>query len=80
LLALDPLREDGCRQLMLLLALSGQRSVALSQYEKCRDTLLNQLGVEPTQETVDLYERIKVGQVGRGTGELRLWPEHHVPV
>ncbi|MCA9969527.1 MAG: hypothetical protein KC425_04885, partial [Anaerolineales bacterium] len=36
LLRLDPLREEGYRQLMLLLALQGQRGAALAQYERCR--------------------------------------------
>jgi hypothetical protein len=39
LLALDPLLEAAHRQMMLLLAASGQRSAALSQYETCRDLL-----------------------------------------
>jgi DNA-binding SARP family transcriptional activator len=38
-LALDPWREEAHRQLMLLLARSGQRSAALAQYETCRKIL-----------------------------------------
>jgi DNA-binding SARP family transcriptional activator len=36
LLAIEPWREEGHRDLMRLLALAGQRSAALVQYELCR--------------------------------------------
>lgn len=58
-LELDPLREAAHRQLMLLLARSGQRNAALAQYETCRATLQAELGVEPQPETTALYERIR---------------------
>jgi len=56
---LEPWREEAHRQLMQLLALNGQRSAALAQYETCRQTLAEELGAEPTAETVTLYERIQ---------------------
>ncbi|RLC75688.1 MAG: hypothetical protein DRI61_14485, partial [Chloroflexi bacterium] len=59
LLALDPWREEAHRELMLLLALTGQRSAALAQYEKCRHLLETELGLEPLEETKALYERIR---------------------
>jgi DNA-binding SARP family transcriptional activator len=58
LLTLEPWMEEAHRQLMLLLTLSGQRSAALAQYELCRDMLDEELGVTPSQPTVDLYRRI----------------------
>jgi DNA-binding SARP family transcriptional activator/predicted ATPase len=58
-LALDPWHEEAHQQLMWLLAESGQRSAALAQYEVCRHTLTEELGVEPAPATVALYERIK---------------------
>jgi DNA-binding SARP family transcriptional activator len=58
---LDPWNEQAHRQLMLLLALSGQRNAALSQYEACRSLLVGELGVEPDQETTTLYESIRDG-------------------
>ena len=61
LLQLDPLREHAHRQLMLLHAYNGQRSAALAQYDTCRQILANELGVEPTPETTDLYEQIRAG-------------------
>ncbi|MCP4425992.1 MAG: hypothetical protein GY803_15985, partial [Chloroflexi bacterium] len=61
-LALDPAGEGGHRQLMRLLADSGQRSAALIQYETCRQILADDLGVEPSPATLTLYEQIKSGQ------------------
>lgn len=59
LLTLDPWREEAHRELMRLLALSGQRSAALTQYEQCRRLLARELGLEPLEETVTLYQQIK---------------------
>lgn len=56
---IDPLRERAYRQLMRLLDLSGQHSQALAQYESLRHNLDRELGVEPDQKTIALYERIR---------------------
>ena len=56
---LEPWREEAHRQLMRLLARSGQRSAALSQYEHCRRALAEELGIEPDEATRALYERIR---------------------
>ncbi|MCP4289578.1 MAG: AAA family ATPase [Gammaproteobacteria bacterium] len=63
LLALESWREEAHRQLMLLLARSGQRGAALSQYETCRQVLEDELGVEPSEETMALYQRIREGNL-----------------
>jgi WD40 repeat protein/DNA-binding SARP family transcriptional activator len=60
---LDPWREKAHRQLMRLLALNGQRGVALTQYETCRRLLAEELGVEPAEETTRLYEQIRDGKL-----------------
>jgi predicted ATPase/DNA-binding SARP family transcriptional activator/uncharacterized protein HemY len=65
LLALDPWREEVHRQVMRLLARSGQRSAALAQYETCRRLLADELGVEPMAETTALYERIRAASARR---------------
>jgi DNA-binding SARP family transcriptional activator/predicted ATPase len=62
LLILEPWQEEAHRQLMHLLALSGQRSAALVQYEHCRRVLIEELGVEPAAETSVLYEQIRDGE------------------
>lgn len=62
---LEPWREEAHRQLMRLLALSGQRGAALAQYKTCRQLLAEELGVEPEQETKRLYEQIRDGELKR---------------
>jgi DNA-binding SARP family transcriptional activator len=57
---LEPWREEAHQQLIRLLARSGQRSAALHQYEQCRCALRDELGVTPQNETIALYERIRV--------------------
>ncbi|HBY97701.1 MAG TPA: adenylate cyclase [Chloroflexi bacterium] len=66
LLELEPWREEAHRQVMALLALSGQRGAALGQYESCRRILNEELGVEPEAETVALYEQIRQGAWEQG--------------
>jgi len=61
MLQLEPWREEAHRQLMLLLAQSGQRSAALAQYELCRQALRSELDVEPAAATLDLVARIRAG-------------------
>lgn len=56
---LEPWNEEAHRHLMRLLALDGQRSAALAQYETCRRMLAEELGIEPATETVALYEQVK---------------------
>jgi DNA-binding SARP family transcriptional activator/predicted ATPase len=57
----EPWREEAHRQLMRLLALDGQRSAALAQYQTCVRVLQTELGVEPSAETSQLFEQIKRG-------------------
>lgn len=59
--ALEPWREVAHRQLMTVLARSGQRAAALAQFEVCRKALHAELGVEPEAATLALYEQIKRG-------------------
>jgi len=58
LLALDPWVEEGHRQMMRLLALSGRRGAALAQYETCCRILKEQVGVQPSEETTALYREL----------------------
>jgi DNA-binding SARP family transcriptional activator len=60
LVALEPLSEEACRDLMRLSLLAGRRSHALAEYEKLQTLLRNELGVEPLKETRDLYESILI--------------------
>jgi DNA-binding SARP family transcriptional activator len=58
ILDLDPLREEIVRNLMTLYSKLGQRSKAIQQYELCRGILQKDLGIEPLEETQDLYRSI----------------------
>ncbi|MHB1319642.1 MAG: BTAD domain-containing putative transcriptional regulator, partial [Anaerolineae bacterium] len=60
-LELDPWREEAHCQMMRALALDGQRSAALAQYETCRRVLAEELGVEPSTQTCELYEQVRAG-------------------
>ncbi len=57
-LELESWREEAHSQMMTILALRGERSAALRQYEHCRQVLWEELGVEPSEETRVLYKRI----------------------
>jgi DNA-binding SARP family transcriptional activator len=67
LLAIEPWHEESHRQLMLLLALTGQRSQALARYEICHQTLTRELGITPSDETTTLYQNILDGQFNSPT-------------
>ncbi|GAB1595834.1 AfsR/SARP family transcriptional regulator [Lysobacter claricitrinus] len=60
----DPLREDVHRDLMQLFVASGQRALALRQFEHCRDLLRRELAIQPMRETQALYRRIADSAVG----------------
>jgi DNA-binding SARP family transcriptional activator/predicted ATPase len=82
LLTLEPWHEEVHQQMMLLLALSGQRSAAMDQFETCRRLLADELGAEPNRDTVDLYRRIVRGEVSaqRRAADLpRDWPADATP-
>jgi DNA-binding SARP family transcriptional activator len=63
LLTLDNLSEAAHRQLMQLYAWSGQQGAAIRQYEQCVGLLEKEIGVEPEEETLTLYEAIKSRQL-----------------
>lgn len=58
LLAFDNTRESVHREMMLLYWLSGDPQMALAQYSRCVQILREQIGVSPTAETCQLYERM----------------------
>ena len=62
---LDILRHDHSyerahRQLMRLYFLTGNRTQALRQYKRCETALREELGVEPSAATKQLYEQIRL--------------------
>lgn len=58
LVALEPLSEEACRDVMRLSLLAGRRSRALVEFEKLQGLLRRELGVEPLKATRDLYDSI----------------------
>ncbi|MDX1664065.1 MAG: AAA family ATPase [Candidatus Promineifilaceae bacterium] len=67
--ALDPLQEDAQQQLMRLQLAAGDRPGALQSYRRCRELLVEELGVEPAPETKALLARVEAPgeQKGRPT-------------
>ena len=59
-----PLSEQAYRRLMAAQALNGQRPAALLTYNQLQETLKNELGLEPSRETVLLANNIDQGRVG----------------
>jgi DNA-binding SARP family transcriptional activator len=62
---LDILRHDHSyerahRQLMRLYFMTGNRTQALRQYKRCEMALREELGVEPSEATKQLYEQIRL--------------------
>jgi predicted ATPase/DNA-binding SARP family transcriptional activator len=80
-LALDLLHEPAHRQLMVLYEQSGQRFAALRQYQVCRETLADELGVDPSGETKDLYQKIQASTlaVSRNLHLIHNLPEQTTP-
>ncbi|MGB3715042.1 MAG: protein kinase [Candidatus Promineifilaceae bacterium] len=62
-LEIDNLREGAYRQLMEILALSGQREGALAVYEKARRLLAEELAMAPSTRTTEIYEKILDGDL-----------------
>ena len=81
-LELEPWWEEAHQQLIRLLALSGHRSDALAQYEKCRRVLAEELDAEPSLETTDLYEQIRDQRLAGPVPSSQRWPgpAHNLPM
>ncbi len=67
LLADDPLQEQHHRDAMRLHMACGRREAALSQFERCRQLLDSELGLQPMADTEDLVAVLR----GRGTAAPR---------
>lgn len=83
LLTIEPWHEEAHRQLIWLLAQSGQRSSALAQYETCRRLLADELAVDPEAATTALAEQIRAGEWAGETPAVPLPlatnPGHNLP-
>jgi predicted ATPase/DNA-binding SARP family transcriptional activator len=63
LLQFTPWDEHVHRRVMQLLAWTGQRGAALRQFEICKQVLWEELGVEPSTDTISLYQHIRAGEL-----------------
>lgn len=77
---LEPWREEAHRQLMRALALSGQRSAALSQYLRCERSLAAELGVPPDAETTALHRQIQNNTLAPGAALRHNLPAQPTPL
>ena len=58
LVALDPLAESRYQALMRVAALVGDRTAGLRAYHACVSALRDELGIEPSRETLDAYQQL----------------------
>lgn len=80
LLELDNWNEPSHRLVMGLLARLGRRSQALAQFESCRQFLRQKLGVEPSAETLQLYQRLLAGDGAAPAAPVtHPLPRHRLP-
>ena len=71
LIAVDPLREPSYQLLMRLHVRNHDRSSALRVYHQCMRTLKRELGISPTQATLDLFTlALKADQMPAAPAEL----------
>ncbi len=77
LLKIDPVNEFALRQYMLALALDGKRTDALKYHKRYSEILLNELGVEPSEETNHIKDLISQGDAD---GLIRqIVPKNNLP-
>jgi len=55
----DPARERTHQQIMRMCYLAGDRTAAIRQFNRCVEALKKELNVDPTQNTLKLYEQIR---------------------
>jgi DNA-binding SARP family transcriptional activator len=63
ILQCDYARERAHRRMMRLHYLSGNRTAALRQYQRCAEALDEELGVGPARSTLALYEQIRADRL-----------------
>src|SRR5713101_2786056 len=76
LLEIDPSDEDAYRETILSYHLSGDRDAALSQFGRLRAALKTELGIEPSQASIELWQYVQSqGQHPIPSNALRLRDE-----
>jgi DNA-binding SARP family transcriptional activator len=78
MLRFDRARERTHRRLMRLFYLTGDRTAALRQFDRCVSALREELGVGPSRSTVVLYKCIQADDLG-GDPAVNLAETGHLP-
>ncbi len=78
-LTLEPWREVAHRQAIQALAMQGERTAALAQFERCQTLLWEELGVDVSAETQQLYDDILANQF-EAFAETELTRMYNFPV
>jgi DNA-binding SARP family transcriptional activator len=67
-LEVDPLREDLYQEMLRCQIESGMRSAAVETFMTCRSRLSEELGLDPSTETSQLYEQVLAMEDGPSLG------------
>jgi TolB-like protein/DNA-binding SARP family transcriptional activator len=78
LINLDPTHEGAVRRLMTALAKMGDRVQAIREYERCLQALRSKADLQPSKETVAVYDAIRSTGPGFNTTGLRPRVRAHV--
>ncbi|MEM7114812.1 MAG: BTAD domain-containing putative transcriptional regulator [Chloroflexota bacterium] len=76
-LQLDPSSEMAHQQMMRLLAYNGQQPAAIRQFEACVQMLDEELGLEPSSQTLELFSQIRAGQLYKPQTQENEQPSPH---
>lgn len=71
MMELEPWYEEAHRQLIIAMAMNNQRNRALAEYRRYHHALKRHLDIEPEIETIDIYHRIRSGEIGRNRTTAR---------
>lgn len=62
ILRCDPAEEQTHYHMMNLYLTAGHRTKAMRQYQRCKKILFQELGVQPSERTKNLYDRIRADE------------------
>jgi DNA-binding SARP family transcriptional activator len=79
ILGCDRAREHTHRRLMRIFYLSGDRTSALRQYDRCVTALREELGVKPARKTTALLDQIRDDRVETVDPQLASATPHEPP-
>lgn len=79
LAASEPSNEEAHRELMRLYVLTGRRSEALRQFQRCSEAVHRELDAEPEESTVQLYRKIVANEL-RPASQSEATPGTEAPI